>query len=292
MKRKGTRAGAPWVIKIGGRELEAGPDLEVLSHWLARLRQEENLPLVVVHGGGDEISRWASRLGIPTEKVDGQRRTTPELLTVVEAVLTGPVQQRLLSSLERAGLRPLGTTGTSGPLVQAHVAFDGRLGRVGEPSRVNAGWLQAWLSQGLTPVLAPLARAPDGGTLNVNADLFAGAIAGALHSPLLLLTDVPGVQDASGRYRVSLDEVQARGLLTAGAAREGMIPKLNAALSALSQGTPWVAIGQAGAVPSQPFLGTGLPGPVPSALRGTRPAARPSPTRVLFSRSTEGNGGG
>ncbi len=262
-----------WVVKVGGREVAPGPSLEALARWV-REQRDRGTSLVIVHGGGEEVTEWARRLDLGSEKVDGQRKTTEELLPLVQAVLLGPVQVRLLQALGAAGVEAFGTSGVGGGLVKAEFLDRARLGLVGRPTVVRGDWISGWLRQGLVPVLAPLAAGPEGRVLNVNADLFAGGLARTLKSPLLLITDVPGVRDAQGTYRDSLDLLEARAWVEDGTARDGMIPKLNGAIEALEGGCPWVGIGQLSLASVSGLRGTGIPRPFP-AQGGPRSSPRP-----------------
>lgn len=279
-----------WVVKVGGREIAPGPALGDLARWVRR-QLDQGLALVLVHGGGEEVTEWARRFHLGTEKVDGQRKTTADLLPLVEAVLLGPVQIRLLQGLSAAGVEALGTSGVGGSLVEAEFLDEPRLGFVGRPKRVRAARLDAWLRQGLVPVLAPLAAGPGGEVLNVNADLFAGSVARALAAPLLMITDVPGVRDGAGTYRASLDLSEARALVEDGTARDGMIPKLTGAIEALQGGSPWVGIGQLSLAPGGILQGTGIPHPLPPTprLRSPSPPGRGLPS--LFSPARTGSEG-
>ncbi len=275
-----TRTGRPpRVVKVGGREIRPGPELDSFASWASELHRTSG-PLVIVHGGGDEVSALSERLGLPALKVAGQRVTTPEVLPLVEGVLAGPVSLRLVSALNRAGLRALGLSGVSGEMVQARDAQAGLLGRVGEPTRVDAAFLQQLLLQGIVPVFAPLASDGEGGVLNVNADHFAAGIAEALGGELVLLTDVPGVLDSEGRLLGRLTPSGVRALVADGTVHGGMVPKVEAALRVLSNGAKRVWIG--------PFGPTALPGglrggtwfvPEGAPLEGRAPRARPTSPR-------------
>lgn len=231
------------VVKIGGREIAPGLGVRAFAAWAGGMVRAGHR-LIIVHGGGDEVTALAGRLGIATLKVDGQRVTTPEVMPLVTQVLAGEVNVRLVAALRAAGLSPVGLTGLSGDLLTARVAEEGRLGQVGEPTRVAPQILGTLLGDGRVPVLAPLAAAPDGGVLNVNADLVAGAIAASLSTELLLVTDVDGVRGADGHAVDRLTTAAAEGLIASGDARDGMVPKLRAALHALAGGASTVWIGR------------------------------------------------
>jgi acetylglutamate kinase len=230
------------VVKLGGNELDQPAWLEACARALVSLD-----PVVVVHGGGRAVSAWSERLGLPVEKRDGRRVTTPEVAEVVELVLAGPLNRRVVAALRRAGLDAVGLSGVDGGLLTARRAESGtELGHVGEIVQVRAALLESFLLAGLTPVIAPMAPAAGDGAatpLNVNADDAAAAIAGALHAAeLLLVSDVPGVQ-VDGVVQPVLDGVEIESLIESGAASEGMAAKLRAAVAALRAGVRAVRIG-------------------------------------------------
>ncbi len=238
------RVEPPWVVKVGGDELLPGPALGQLVLWTAR-QVRRGHRLVLVHGGGDEVTARAAALGLPTEKRDGQRVTSDAMLEVVAEVLAGRVNVRLTNALEGAGVPAVGLSGVSGRMLPVRPAGRprGSLGWVGEPTQARSRLIGKLLEEGLTPVVAPLGSDGAGGVYNVNADLAAGAIAAALGGPLYLLTDVSAVQGADGRALAALSAAQARGLIADGTARDGMVPKLSAALHALSHGASLTWIG-------------------------------------------------
>jgi acetylglutamate kinase len=230
------------IVKLGGNELDQPAWLEACARALVSLD-----PVVVVHGGGRAVSAWSERLGLPVEKRDGRRVTTPEVAEVVELVLAGPLNRRVVAALRRAGLDAVGLSGVDGGLLTARRAESGtELGHVGEIVQVRAALLESFLLAGLTPVIAPMAPAAGDGAatpLNVNADDAAAAIAGALHAAeLLLVSDIPGVQ-VDGVVQPALDGVEIESLIESGAASEGMAAKLRAAVAALRAGAQAVRIG-------------------------------------------------
>lgn len=228
------------VVKLGGNELDRPAWLEACARALVPLD-----PVVVVHGGGRAVSTWSQRLGLPVERRGGLRVTTPEIAEVVELVLGGPVNRRVVAALRAAGLDAVGLSGVDGGLLTARPgAAD--LGHVGEIAQVRAALLESFLLAGLTPVIAPMApEAGDGAAppRNVNADDAAAAIAGALRATeLLLVSDVPGVQ-ADGFVQPVLDGGDVESLIETGAAADGMAAKLRAATAALRAGARAVRIG-------------------------------------------------
>ena len=228
------------VVKLGGNELDRPAWLEECARALVALD-----PVVVVHGGGRAVSAWSERLGLPVERRDGLRITTPEIAEVVELVLGGPVNRRVVAALRAAGLDAVGLSGVDGGLLTARPGATD-LGHVGEIAHVRAALLESFLLAGLTPVIAPMApEVGDGAAAprNVNADDAAAAIAGALRATeLLLVSDVPGVQ-ADGLVQPVLDGGDVDSLIETGAAADGMAAKLRAATAALRAGARAVRIG-------------------------------------------------
>ncbi len=234
------------VVKLGGNELDR-------SGWLAQcaraLKRME--PLVVVHGGGQAITTWSTRLDLPVEKRDGVRVTTPEIAALAEMVLAGPVNREVVGALRAAGVDAVGLSGVDGGLLVARRA-PGDLGHVGEITGVRTALLESLLLAGLTPVVAPVAPDGDAGALpfNVNADRVAAAVAGALRAAeLLLVSDVPGVV-VRGVTQPELAATDIEGLIAQGVARDGMAAKLRAAAAALAAGARVVRIGDLGLLDS------------------------------------------
>jgi len=225
----------PLLVKVGGSLRGAETLLDELASYPG--------PLVLVHGGGPEIGAWLTRLGLESRFEGGLRVTPPEHMEVVEMslCLTG---KRLAEGLYRRGRRTLSLSGRDALCLRGRALP--HLGRVGEVVGVEVGLLLDLLEKGYTPLLAPIALDEEG-PLNVNADTAAGAVAGALGWPALFLTDVPGVlrnpKDPTTRFPhltpKEVEDLKAQGIL-----QGGMIPKVEAALSALRAGAPWAAIAQ------------------------------------------------
>lgn len=229
------------VVKIGGAALSDGAWLDAF----ASAASESRGPLVIVHGGGPDISALSDRLGVEVSWHGGRRVTPPEALDVASMVLNGRVNKRIVAALLAAGLDAIGISGVDGGLLRAVVAEDGALGRVGRVSAVRSALLRSLVAAGHTPVISPISLGTDGGMLNVNADDAAAAIATALDaSELVFLTDVPGVRDTAGMRRW-LDAGEAEGLVRSGVASGGMGVKLSAGVRALQCGVPAVRIGDA-----------------------------------------------
>ena len=220
----------PIVVKIGGSTL--GSHDTTLEDLVAL--QKEGKSLVVVHGGGNLITEWLSRQGIATTFEKGLRVTDHETLQVVVAVLCGVVNKGLVATIESLGGRAMGLSGVDGRLIEARVK-DGELGYTGEVVKINPEPVETILKGGYIPIIAPLGLEAKGEKLNVNADTAAGEIAAALGAErLILLTDVAGVMDGSGKLLPRLSPGEARSLIASGVVAGGMIPKVEACLCALA----------------------------------------------------------
>jgi len=209
----------------------------------------------VVHGGGPQIGDMLKRLGIKSEFAAGLRVTDAATIQIVEMVLAGHINKQIVGYINEAGGKAVGLCGKDGNMVLArkisrsmvdpdsHIEKIVDLGFVGEPEKVDMTVLTQILGRDLIPVLAPLATSREGITYNINADTFAGAIAGALGAKrLLLLTDVPGVLDKSKSLIRELSADDARRLIADGTISGGMIPKVETCLYALEQGVEGVVI--------------------------------------------------
>jgi acetylglutamate kinase len=242
------------VVKYGGHAMGE----EAMARSFARdivLMEQTAINPVVVHGGGPQIGGMLERLGIKSQFAAGLRITDAATIEIVEMVLAGSINKQIVGFINEAGGKAVGLCGKDGNMVIARklsrsvVDPDSNierlvdLGFVGEPERVDITVLEQILGRDLIPVLAPLATSTEGVTYNVNADTFAGAVAGALKAKrLLLLTDVPGVLDASGALIKELSAQDARRLIAAGTISGGMIPKVETCIYALDAGVEGVVI--------------------------------------------------
>lgn len=227
------------VVKIGGGVLGDGAWLDDLAAAVARAAR----PLVVVHGGGPEISALCERLALPVAWHEGRRVTTVETLDAASMVLTGRINKRIVGALVRGGVDAIGLSGEDAGLLRAELAECGALGRVGVIASVRASLLRDLLARGLVPVLSPISIGPDDAPVNVNADEAAAAVAVALGAEhLAFVTNVAGVHDGFG-YCAELPATAAAAFIESGIASGGMAVKLRAALAALERGVAGVRIG-------------------------------------------------
>ena len=221
--------GKTLVIKLGGSTLEHQKSILQDIVWLRALGAHP----VLVHGGGPYINEWLTKLNIPTRFEQGLRVTDAMTLDVVRMVLLGQVNQGLVVMTSQLGGRAIGLSGTDGNMVRAHV-IDERLGFVGEVEAVDPTLVQGLLDQEYIPIIAPLGHGPDGTCLNINADLVASHLAGALNAEkLIFLSNVVGICRADGSLISELDEAEAKQLMADGVINGGMIPKVSACLDAL-----------------------------------------------------------
>ncbi len=221
--------GKTLVIKLGGSTLE---HQRVVLQDIIWLRALGAYP-VLVHGGGPYINEWLKKLNIEAHFESGLRVTDAQTLEVVRMVLLGQVNQGLVLMASQMGGKAIGLSGTDGGMVRAHIV-DEHLGFVGEIDEVDPTPVQALINDGYIPVVAPLGTGPDGSCLNINADLVAAHLAGALNAEkLIFLSNVMGICGADGSLISELHESEAKKLIEEGVINGGMIPKVTACLDAL-----------------------------------------------------------
>jgi len=229
------------LIKLGGTLLDAAESRQRLASEIsAAVRQ--GLQAVVVHGGGKQMTRYLTSLGIESRFVNGLRVTTPEVLDAVVKVLAGSVNRELVSAFVACGAQAVGLSGMDALLTEAR-QMSAELGWVGRPVRSDARLLHTLLEAGYLPVVACLAGDRQGQFFNVNADHMAVSVAGALRADkLLFLTDVDGVRGPDNAIYSALNADKCRQLIDSGIATGGMRAKLESAVEALSTGTAEVVI--------------------------------------------------
>jgi acetylglutamate kinase len=242
------------VIKYGGHAMGDEELARSFAKDIVLLEQTAINP-VVVHGGGPQIEAMLKRAGVQSQFAGGLRITDAATLEIVEMVLAGSINKQIVGYINAAGGKAIGLCGKDGNMVMAkkaarRVVDPGSniekmvdLGFVGEPDKVDLSVLNVVLGRELIPVLAPVCGGADGGSYNVNADTFAGAIAGALKAKrFLLLTDVPGVLDKSKQLIKEMSSADVRRLIADGTISGGMIPKVETCLYALEKGVEGVVI--------------------------------------------------
>lgn len=229
-------AGAVVVVKFGGHAMGDDAAMAEFARDIALMKQVGIHP-VIVHGGGPMINQMLDKLGIESRFLRGKRVTTRETVDVVEMVLSGLVNKRIVQAINEQGGRAVGISGKDDDLMVCK-PDDPELGFVGQPVRMNVQIIRDLYSAGLIPVIAPVATGTEAAeTFNVNGDTAAGAIAGALKADrLLLLTDVPGVKDSSGKVVTQMGPDEMRAMIADGQISGGMIPKAETVLEALEAG--------------------------------------------------------
>ena len=247
------------LVKLGGTLLDGAESRERLAAQIAAARKR-GIEMVVVHGGGKQMTRYLAERGVESRFVGGLRVTTPETLDAVLKIFAGSVNHELVASLNRAGALAVGLSGIDALLVEAE-QMDPALGAVGRVTKSNPALLELLTANGYLPVVACVAGDRRGQIYNVNADQMAVACAAAFGArQLIFLTDVEGVLDGHGRVREVLTAGESRSLIAEGVATGGMQAKLEAAMAALAGGVEQVRIapGAADGVIERVLTGGGI----------------------------------
>lgn len=228
------------ILKVGGNEIDDREFVDRLGQVLNTLTE----PVILVHGGGKEIKQLQERLGVEPQYIDGLRVTDEDSLALVQMVLAGRVNKRLVASLSHAGLDALGMSGIDRACIQAKKLEHpgGDLGYVGQITHVRTNVFKRLLEDDVIPILSPICYGPGGYVFNVNADHVASALAVALEATeLVFLTNVPGVLHA-GTLLTKLTPAEVEALITEAVIFGGMIPKVRSALEAVKAGVHSVRI--------------------------------------------------
>jgi acetylglutamate kinase len=230
------------VFKYGGHAIAQGLAVDPAIEFLAELIKSGE-KIVIVHGGGPQINRELEVHGIKTEMVKGLRKTTPEVFEVVQRTLSGEVLRNITNQMIGQGVNALGMSASDGGLMRGKIS-DASLGLVGEASTVNPEILETLIAKGITPIVSPICVTKDGQGLNMNADLVAGALGGALHADVVMFST-----DVSGIYRNYPDVNSLIESITVSELKEiskgfegGMIPKAQAAITAIESGAKSVRV--------------------------------------------------
>ncbi len=241
-------SGRTIVIKYGGHAM-VDPELRAsFARDVVLMRLVGMLP-VIVHGGGPQIGDLLARLNIETHFVDGLRVTDSDTMDVVQMVLGGLVNKEIVSLINQNGGSACGLTGKDGDLIRARKLHVTRtspemqapeiidIGHVGEVESIQTRVVEMLLASEFTPVIAPIGAGPNGASYNINADVVAGRMAEVLNAEkLILLTDVSGIRDASGKTLTGLPTTEVEGLMKDGTIQGGMLPKAQSAINAVRGG--------------------------------------------------------
>ena len=241
-------AGETVVVKYGGHAMGDETVAQNFARDIVLLKQVGINP-IVVHGGGPQIGAMLERLKIKSSFIDGLRVTDADTVDIVEMVLCGSINKQIVTAINRAGGFAVGMSGKDGNLIRAQKLRRTKrdpgsniekildLGYVGEPTEINPHILDTFEKSDIIPVIAPIGVGPAGETYNINADTAAGAVAGAVGATrLLMLTDVAGVLDDTGRLIREMTVERAKTLMQTGTISGGMIPKVETCLEAVAQG--------------------------------------------------------
>ena len=237
------------VIKLGGRLLSNSEDVVELCNKLANAKDR----IVVVHGGGNMVTETCRKMNLPVHMVDGRRITNVAALEVLVMVAAGSVNKNLVSNLQQVNVNAIGLAGCDGQLIKANkrpVSNGLDYGQVGDIESINTDLLVTLIDNGYCPVIGPVSFSLTDGLLNTNADTIATKVAEALSSiyevELLLMMDMPGVKDSSSEIISTLTPTSYAALKASGALQGGIIPKIDNALNAISNGVKCVRIGNEG----------------------------------------------
>ena len=233
--------GATVVIKFGGHAMGNDEAMETFARDIV-LMQQVGVNPVIVHGGGPMINEMLDRLNIKSDFFNGKRVTDEPTMEVVEMVLSGRVNKRIVQAINKQGGQAVGLSGKDAKLITCDQE-DPKLGLVGTPRNINPTLLNHLFDADMIPVIAPLGSGDNGETFNINGDTAAGSIAAALNADrLLLLTDVSGVKNTDGETLTELTPKDIKDLIASGKISGGMIPKTETALNAIEGGVRAVVI--------------------------------------------------
>ena len=248
-----TFRGKTIVIKYGGNAMTESSLKDRFAQDIVLLKYVGLNP-VIIHGGGPQIDKMLNRLGIESKFLHGVRVTNEATMEVVEMVLAGRINMEITDLINRHGGSAVGLSGKDGGLILSkpltvkawaeslekeydeEEAADG-FGLVGDIEKVDASLIHKLQEDHYVPIIAPIGTDREGNTYNINADLVAGAIAGALRAEkLVMMTDIKGIRDANGRHLSTVSRKDVQRMVKKGTITEGMLPKVHACLDALEQG--------------------------------------------------------
>lgn len=248
-----TFRGKTVVIKYGGHAMTDASLKERFAQDIVLLKYVGLNP-VIIHGGGPQIDKMLDRLGIEAKFRHGVRVTDEATMEIVEMVLAGKINMELTDLINRHGGSAVGLSGKDGGLILSKPLTakawaeslerdlgedeaDGDFGLVGDIEKIDPSLLHKLHGDHYIPIIAPIGTDREGATYNINADLVAGAIAGALRAEkLLMMTDIKGIRDAKGRHLSTVSRKDVQRMVKKGVITEGMLPKVHACLGALDNG--------------------------------------------------------
>jgi acetylglutamate kinase len=241
-------AGETFVVKYGGSAMGSDEIMQLFAKDVVLLKSI-GIDIVVVHGGGPQISQMLDKLKLKSSFVEGLRITDKETVEIAEMVLCGSINKQIVCEINKAGGLAIGISGKDANLIKAEKVrktyreTDSNieriidLGFVGKPSTVNIDFFEAIDDTSLIPVIAPVGFGDNGQTYNMNADTVAGAIAVALSAKkLIILSDTDGVLDKDKKLMSTLTKEQAKAMIDNGSIHSGMIPKVDTCLGAVVNG--------------------------------------------------------
>ncbi|MBD1383448.1 acetylglutamate kinase [Metabacillus arenae] len=243
------------VLKCGGSVIEK---LAECFYSNIQALQNDGYKVVIVHGGGPDITNTLKAMNIPTEFYHGQRKTTQAVLEVAEMVLSGKINKKLVNNLQENGINAVGLSGKDGNLLTADFLDKKTMGYVGKVTKIETEIIKTLVDKNYLPVIAPLGKTSDYQTLNINADVAAGAIASALNAEkLLFVTDVPGILNEEKLIAETTPE-EIEQFIESGVIHGGMIPKVKTAVASLSEKLEEVMIvtGEKSFLDEKKFIGT------------------------------------
>ena len=229
------------VIKLGGAAMSNIENLSSFARDIVLMKQCKVNP-IIIHGGGPMINNALNKWGIDFNFIDGKRVTDKKAVKIVEMVLSGDLNKNIVSSINNQGGKGVGISGKDASLVICEKE-NPELGYVGKPILINTKLITTLVENDFIPVISPIGTNEEGETFNINADTMAGTIASALKADrLLLLTDVSGVKDRSGKKIEKASTEEIKKLIKEDVIKDGMIPKVNTAIDSIEKGVRAVVI--------------------------------------------------
>lgn len=226
------------VLKVGGSILEKLP--KAFFDTIVNLQKSKKIHPIIVHGGGPEINHMLTKMNVEPKFVDGLRVTTEEVLEVVEHVLTGSINKKIVTKVQLSDGVGIGLSGVDGELLKVKPQDPtGKLGFVGEVEKVNKDWIEVIVKNGAIPVISPIGIHYSGQHYNINGDAAAAAVAEALQAKLALISDIPGVLEEVKGQKIVLPKLTKTDIeekISNGVIYGGMIPKVHSALKAVAGG--------------------------------------------------------